>query len=457
MSSFDVDDDVIPSGIAQAPKYPWFQRPAPSIHFTLALTAVSFTLTFWLYTHRVAALRRKFDAAHFQGSLRVCAWISAYMDNYGYPRFATLKLVTKSLLFLALLQYNFHYGFYCMWLILIVESSLDTIRVLLAYRNCASLANVDAVSDEEAADIRASTTLNPTNIYEDLTRPPSMAVMVFLVQGLLIGLVMDDTYQTPTRTCFNGHDGCPMLTSLGSYSLYLMGTFMACVFYIGPRNSFGQKEQNPTFWLKLFLMTKEGSSSSVLTWTDSITHQSHALALRPTDVWLRFFQSFLVNGVGFHFLLHVLPIQVAGQSTIIGVVFRAIGMIYLADLDDTTGPTLTLVAGPATNNTINTTTEAGEYHSTSETTNYGSNGDHSLDAVQRAIVEQAVADVRAKLETLIANGNMAKGHDIVPPTGRARGKFVSITNALVLSAAMKKRKKTDNNVGSPEETLPLVL
>jgi len=53
--------------------------------------------------------------------------------------------------------------------------------------------------------------------------------------------------------------------------------------------------------------------------------------------------SFIINGLGFHFLLHSLPIQIASVSSIIGVVFRAIGMIYLADLDDSTGVTMVLV------------------------------------------------------------------------------------------------------------------
>lgn len=429
----DLDDDVIPA-MAEDPKFPWFERPAPSIQITFLFTAISFVLTCWFYGTRVKSLKTKFGD-HFKGSLRVCALISAYMDNYGFPRFATLKLCTKSFLFLGLLQINFHQGFVIMWGILIVESSLDTIRVFLAYHNCASLANVDVVSDEEALDMRATTTLAPTNVYEDLTRPKSIAVMVFLVQGLLIGLVMYDTYETQTRTCFNGHDGCPMLTSLGSYCLYLMGTFMACVFYIGPRNSYGQKEQNPTFWLKLFLMSKERALQ--LTWTDKVTDQAHSLWLCQNDwrISLRFWLSYLVNGVGFHFLLHLLPIQVAGQSTIIGVVFRAIGMIYLADLDDSQGSTMMAVQMD------NATTTAMTSEGLSENaTTYGAIVE--LDTAKQQIVDKALADVKAQMEALMIGG-------IGASKVRANRKFVSITNALLLSASLAKRNTTN------EET-PLV-
>merc|ERR1719491_2102523 len=59
-------------------------------------------------------------------------------------------------------------------------------------------------------------------------------------------------------------------------------------------------------------------------------------------VMLRFFLSFLINGVGFHILVHALPLQVAAQSSLTGVVFRAVGMMYLVDLDDTPGYKLTI-------------------------------------------------------------------------------------------------------------------
>lgn len=449
----DADDDVIPSGVAEDPRYPWFQRPAPSVSVTLTLCLVSALCTAWFYRGRVVTLRHRFGREHFTGSLRACALISAYMDNYGFPRFATLKLLSKSLLFLGLLQMHFHRGFWIMWLILIVESSLDTVRVVLAYYNCGSLAKVSALSDEEAKDMRATTTLDPTNVYEDLTRPKSIAVMVFLVQTLLIGLVMDDTYDTTTRTCFNGKDGCLMLTSLGSYCLYLMGTFMACVFYVGPRNAYGQKEQNSTFWLKLFLMSKE--RASMLTWKDPVTETSHSLRLRRLDwrIWLRFALSYIVNGIGFLFLLHVLPIQVAGQSTIIGVVFRAIGMIYLADLDDAQGTQMTLVSihhddGPR--RTSEGATEDDE-NDNNINTPYGSNGhddDPALDEAKQRVVDKALEDVRAQLQVLVREGASSSTTELARPNR----KLVNITNALLASAAMAKRKKRDDGHGDNEKS-----
>jgi len=209
------------------PKYPEFQRPCPDKKFTFALAGLFFLVTFYLYRKRVDRLKLKFGVEQFTGSLRVCAKISAYMDHHEEPGFAMLRLSTKALLFLGFMQWNFQTGFLLMLICLIVESSLDSIRVYLAYRNCSSLSSVSVIADDEAHDIRdAANQLEPTNVYEDLTRPRSIAVLVFLTQVLLIGLVMDDTFRTTTRTCFDGNDGCLMLTSLGSYCLYLMGTFM---------------------------------------------------------------------------------------------------------------------------------------------------------------------------------------------------------------------------------------
>jgi hypothetical protein len=118
---------------------------------------------------------------------------------------------------------------------------------------------------------------------------------------------------------------------------------MACVFLLGPKTAFGQSEQNPSYWLMLLLSSKK--TGAKCTYYDPIADQTKTRILYPNDLrlWIRFFMSFLINGVGFHILVHALPIQVAGQSSLTGVVFRAVGMMYLVDLDDTAGYMLTLV------------------------------------------------------------------------------------------------------------------
>jgi len=420
------------------PKYPWFQRPAPGYVFTFIIAAVLYVLAFYLYRTRVNKIKQKFDPEEWKGSLRVCAKISAYMDHHEDPAFAILRLCTKAFLFLGFMQLNYQVGFLIMLGCLVVESSLDTIRVLLAVRNCKSLSGVSVIADDETHDLRDGTKLEPTNVYEDLTRPRSIAVMVFAVQVMLIGLVLDDSYRTTTRTCFNGTDGCLMLTSLGSYSLYLMGTFMACVFYVGPRNSYGKKEQNPTFWLKLFLMSKE--SSLTFSYTVKESEQVKTLFLEKDDwrIWARFGMSAIVNGAGFHFLLHVLPVQVASMSVVLGVVFRAVGMIYLVDLDDTAGSVMTVVPDQSLNSTG---TDVG----------YGTSSLDRLDAKEfeeekRKIIEEAMKDVQAKLEALACGAR--------PLQSSQSSKMGSITQAL-FRATQKHRKKAKHESSADEEK-PLV-
>ena len=125
--------------------------------------------------------------------------------------------------------------------------------------------------------------------------------------------------------------------------LYVLGIFMACVYLLGPNTNFGMSEQNPAFWLQLLLSAK--NSGNKITWYNPVKDRTESSMLRKGDlkIWIRFLMSFVINGVGFHILVHALPIQVAGQSSLFSVVFRAVGMMYLVDLDDTPGYKMTLV------------------------------------------------------------------------------------------------------------------
>ena len=159
-------------------------------------------------------------------------------------------------------------------------------------------------------------------------------------------------FDSQTTSCRDGSSGCPVAGTAGSYGFYVLGIFMACVYMLGPKTSFGQSEQNPAYWIELLIAAKR--TGAKVTWYDPVENKTMDRVLSPSDVrvWVRFFMSFLINGVGYHILVHALPIQVATQSSLTGVVFRAVGMMYLVDLDDTAGYTLTVVeepvGGPAT-------------------------------------------------------------------------------------------------------------
>jgi hypothetical protein len=156
-----------------------------------------------------------------------------------------------------------------------------------------------------------------------------------------------DVYDSKTNSCRDGSKNCPAVGTLGSWGFYVLGIFMACVYLLGPKSGFGQSEQNPAYWLQLLLVAK--GTGAKCTWYDPVARETKERQLSPDDIriWARFFMSYLINGVGFHILVHALPIQVATQSSLTGVVFRAVGMIYLVDLDDTAGYKLTLVEKPA--------------------------------------------------------------------------------------------------------------
>jgi hypothetical protein len=164
------DDDV------HGPDYLWFQRPAPSYRVTLILATALVMWTAVQFWGRIRRLRRRFGPTEFRGSLRFCAMVSTYMDNEE-PTFAVSRLVSKSLVFLFLLQYEFHFGFLFMLALIALESGLDTVRIFLAFQNCRSLTALKAASEEEAKNLKETTQLEPTNVYEDLTRPKTIAVM----------------------------------------------------------------------------------------------------------------------------------------------------------------------------------------------------------------------------------------------------------------------------------------
>jgi hypothetical protein len=85
--------------------------------------------------------------------------------------------------------------------------------------------------------------------------------------------------------------------------------FMACVYLLGPKTAFGQSEQNPAYWIQLLIAAKQ--TGAKISWYDPVENQTNTRSLSPDDwrVWARFFMSYLINGVGFHILVHALPIQ----------------------------------------------------------------------------------------------------------------------------------------------------
>ena len=122
-----------------------------------------------------------------------------------------------------------------------VESVLDSVRVVLAYLESPSLKEYIPTSD---AFVKRQTApyveLQPTNVYEDLTRSYLVVGMVFATQLLLMAFVAIDLYNSPTMTCPDGTVACPVGGTLGSLvglrarRLYGLGVST------GPQNFFWQ-------------------------------------------------------------------------------------------------------------------------------------------------------------------------------------------------------------------------
>ena len=212
---------------------------------------------------------------------------------------------------------------------------------------------------------------------------------------------------------------------------------MACVFLLGPKTSFGQSEQNPAYWLQLLLSAKK--TNAMCTWYDPMADQMVERRLKSNDlrIWIRFFMSFLINGVGFHILVHALPIQVAAQSSLTGVVLRAVGMMYLVDLDDTPGYTLKLVqeenpeevaaANPEQDAGVNPEQDAGVNPEQDAGVNSEQDAGVKTHATTHEMTEEAtriIEEAKAKLEAL------ARGEISMNPTHHQTNR---ISGLLVLS------------------------
>ena len=137
-------------------------------------------------------------------------------------------------------------------------------------------------------------------------------------------------------------DEVPVVGTRGSYCIYILGIFMSIVYLVGPKTSFGQSKENPHYWVQLLLIAK--LTGATCSWHNPVEGIDKTIQLRPGDrrIWIRFVLSFLINGYAFHVLVHLLPIQVASESSWTSVVFRNVGMMFLIDMDATPSVTLTL-------------------------------------------------------------------------------------------------------------------
>ena len=320
------------------------QRP-PDIWITWSIAGFFTLVAFLQYVHRVRRFNQYVLGNQGNIGVTIRTMISCYIDTDD-PLFVVTKFAAQSFWFLGGIEIDYKGSFYFMMHIFAFESSLDTLRVILAYFESDSLKDYIPTSD---SFVKSKTSnfivLKPTNVYEDLTRSFLVVGMVFVTQVLLMAFAVVDIYQSSTMTCPDGTTGCPVGQTLGSWAVYVIGVFMAVVYLLGPKTAYGTSELNSAFWLRLLFTAKH--EGAMVSWYDPVKERNlqYTVTASHWSLWLRFFMSFLVNGVGFHVLVHALPIQVAAQGTFLMVVYRSVGMMYLVDMDDTAGCDLQLEGG----------------------------------------------------------------------------------------------------------------
>lgn len=117
---------------------------------------------------------KKAVGGSFTANTRTRAWISAFIDNDS-PVYTIAKMYAQSFLFLGGLQYNYELTFSVMLIVFAVESTLDSLRVLLAFWDTDSLHDVVLTSSSLEASMRinmeksqhsdAVIQLRPRNVY----------------------------------------------------------------------------------------------------------------------------------------------------------------------------------------------------------------------------------------------------------------------------------------------------
>jgi hypothetical protein len=164
--------------------YLHLQSPAPGPSVAFSLAGAFFVGTFYLYYQRLQPLKTRLGLHGFKGYVRVAALISAFLDTHDSPGFAILRICTKSFLFLGILQVHYGWGFLFLGVFNVIDSLMDTIRILMNYRRCKSLDGLTVMCEVEAnlLELKNGQKLKPLNVYEDLQQPGWMAFLVFLLQ-----------------------------------------------------------------------------------------------------------------------------------------------------------------------------------------------------------------------------------------------------------------------------------
>lgn len=193
-----VRDESYTNYLQSSPQHSVYNRPAPAEWISFLIGGIFGVISFIYWVVRVRRLKRAVGGS-FNCNTRLRVWISAFIDNDA-PVYTISKMYAQSFFFLGGLQYNYSLAFSVMLGVFALESTLDSLRVILAFTEANSIADVVLTSITLAASLRdnklnASThkalvQLKPHNVYEDISRDKLIVLMVFITQAILIAFVV---------------------------------------------------------------------------------------------------------------------------------------------------------------------------------------------------------------------------------------------------------------------------
>lgn len=124
--------------------------------------------------------------------------LACLLDNDD-PFYTIASYSATSLLFLGGIQINYELTLILMLFVYAISSFGDSLRVILAFIKYDSLSKVEVVSDmsKQVQDAAGKNDhndmivkLDPSNVYEDIAREPTIVIMLFCTQALFICIVV---------------------------------------------------------------------------------------------------------------------------------------------------------------------------------------------------------------------------------------------------------------------------
>ena len=124
--------------------------------------------------------------------------LACLLDNDD-PFYTIISYSATSLLFLGGIQINYELTLTLMLFVYAISSFGDSLRVILAFIKYDSLSKVEVVSDmsKQVQDAAGKNDhngmivkLDPSNVYEDIAREPTIVIMLFFTQALFICIVV---------------------------------------------------------------------------------------------------------------------------------------------------------------------------------------------------------------------------------------------------------------------------